>query len=154
MDGAIADPLPVDVLEEMGIERIIAVNTIPTPAYMRCCLELEREQEALHGRRHIFLSALNRQINYFAPGNILDIMMRAVQGCQIRVAEEACRRADVVLRPLAMDTRWYEFDKPSKYIALGRRVAEEHLDEIKSLVTRRAASHELEFTESQMAGLA
>jgi len=36
VDGGIADPMPVDVLEEMGIDHIIAVNTIPTPAYMRC----------------------------------------------------------------------------------------------------------------------
>src|SRR6185503_2629188 len=44
IDGGIADPLPVDVLQEMGIEKIIAVNTIPTPAYLRCRLEIEREQ--------------------------------------------------------------------------------------------------------------
>ncbi|PYK98490.1 MAG: hypothetical protein DME19_12330 [Verrucomicrobia bacterium] len=142
IDGGIADPLPVDVLTEMGINRVIAVNTIPTPAYMRCCMEMEREQETLYGRRHNFLRALNRQINYFAPGNILDIMMRAVHGAQIRVAEEACRHADVVLRPLGMDARWYEFDKPCKYIALGRRVAEEHLEEIKSLVNKRTSSYE------------
>ena len=154
VDGGIADPLPVDVLEEMGINRIIAVNTIPTPAYMRCCLEMEREQEALYGRRHIFLRALNRQINYFAPGNILDITMRVVHGGQIRVAEEACRHADVVLRPLSMDARWYEFDKPRKYIALGRRVAEEHLEEIKSLAHKRAASYEPEPAYNQVARLA
>ena len=154
VDGGIADPMPVDVLKEMGIHRIIAVNMIPTPAYMRCCLEMEREQESLYGRRHNFLKALNRHANYFAPGNILDIMMRAVHGSQIRVAEEACRHADVVLRPLAMDARWYEFDKPCKYIALGRRVAEEHLDQIKSLMNKRAASHEPEIAVNQMAGLA
>jgi len=154
VDGGIADPLPVDVLAEMGINRIIAVNMIPTPAYMRCCLEMEREQESLYGRRHYFLKALNRHANYFAPGNILDIMMRAVHGSQIRVAEEACRHADVVLRPLAMDARWYEFDKPCKYIALGRRVAEEHLEEIKSLVNKRTVSHEPEIADNPVAGLA
>jgi len=154
VDGGIADPLPVDVLEEMGINRIIAVNMIPTPAYMRCCLEMEREQESLYGRRHNFLKALNRHANYFAPGNILDIMMRAVHGSQIRVAEEACRHADVVLRPLAMDARWYEFDKPCKYIALGRRVAEEHLEQIKSLVNKRTVSYEPEIADNPMAGLA
>ena len=154
VDGAITDPVPVDVLEEMGISRIIAVNTIPTPAYMRCCVEREREQEALYGRRHVFLKALNRQLNYFAPGNILDIMMRAVHGSQIRVAEEACRHADVVLRPLAMDARWYDFDKPCKYIALGRRVAEEHLEEIISLVNKRTVSHEPEIADNPVAGLA
>ena len=35
VDGGVADPLPVDVLEEMGIERIIAVNAIPTPEKLR-----------------------------------------------------------------------------------------------------------------------
>ncbi|PYJ56479.1 MAG: hypothetical protein DME24_22215 [Verrucomicrobia bacterium] len=154
VDGGIADPLPVDVLEEMGINRIIAVNTIPTPAYMRCCLEMEHEQEALYGRRHNFLRALNRQVNYFAPGNILDIMMRAVHGAQLRVAEESCRHADVVLRPLAMDAHWYEFDKPCKFIAVGRRAAEEHLDEIKSLVNKRASSYEPEAAYNQLAGSA
>src|SRR5437867_6573798 len=154
VDGGIADPLPVDVLEEMGINRIIAVNMIPTPAYMRCCLEMEREQESLYGRRHNFLKSLNRQINYFAPGHILDITMRVVHGGQIRVAEQSCRHADVVLRPLAMDAHWYEFDKPCKFIAVGRRAAEEHLEQIKSLVNRRAASHEPEIADNPMAGLA
>jgi hypothetical protein len=41
VDGGISDPLPVDVLQEMGIEKIIAVNTIPTPAYLRCRMEME-----------------------------------------------------------------------------------------------------------------
>lgn len=154
VDGGVADPMPVGVLEEMGISRIIAVNTIPTTAYMRCCVEREREQEALYGRRHAFMKGLNRQVNYFAPGNILDIMMRAVHGPQIRVAEEACRRADVVLRPLAMDGNWYEFDKPTKFIALGRRAAEEHLQEIQELVNKPAVSYERQSVDHAMAGLA
>ncbi len=154
VDGGIADPMPVDVLEDMGIDRIIAVNTIPTPAYMRCCLEMEREQKALYGRRHNFLKGLNRRINYFAPGNILDIMMRAVHGAQIRVAEEACRHAEVVLRPLAMDAHWYEFDKPAKFIAMGRRVAEEHLNEIKALARARETPYEHQTAHNTMAAVA
>jgi NTE family protein len=142
IDGGIADPLPVDVLEEMGVERIIAVNTIPTPAYLQCCLEMEREQEELRGRRHNLLRFLNQHLNYFARGNILDVMMRAVHGAQIRVSEEACRRADVVLRPLAIDARWYEFDKPGKYIALGRRAAEAQLDQIRALHKKNSVSNE------------
>lgn len=151
VDGGISDPLPVDVLEEHGVERIIAVNTIPTPAYMRCCLEMEREQAELRGRRFNLLKALNRRINYFAPGNVLDIMMRAVHGAQIRVAEEACRRADVVLRPLSVDAHWYEFDKPGKYITLGRRAAEERLEEILALVKGEGPSHDPDVAENQMA---
>jgi len=43
IDGGIVDPLPVDVLREMGVARVIAVNTIPTPDRIRYCLQAERE---------------------------------------------------------------------------------------------------------------
>src|SRR6266481_8676812 len=96
IDGGIADPLPVDVLEEMGIERIIAVNTIPTPAYLRCRVELEREQASQRRQRANKLrKLLNHYLNYFAPGNILDTILRSFNGAQMRVADLACQRADV-----------------------------------------------------------
>jgi len=81
-------------------------------------------------------------------------MMRAVHGAQIRVAEEACRHAEVVLRPLAMDAHWYEFDKPAKFIAMGRRVAEEHLNEIKALARARETPYEHQTAHNTMAAVA
>src|SRR5438876_2813398 len=138
IDGGIADPLPVDVLEEMGIERIIAVNTIPTPSYLRRRVEIEREMAARRRRRTNKIKALlNHYLNYCAPGNILDTILRSFNGAQMRVADLACLSADVVLRPLSFDGRWHDFRRPGKYIALGRQEAEEHLEEIKSLVTRK-----------------
>jgi NTE family protein len=152
IDGGIADPLPVDVLQEMGIERIIAVNTIPTPAYLRCRLEMEREQAVLHNQRPGKLkSILNHYLNYFAPGNILDTILRSFSGAQMRVADLACLDADVVLRPLSFDGRWHDFRHPGKYIALGRREAEEHLDEIKALVNRKDPIHERNLAHESMA---
>src|SRR5260370_34352751 len=43
IDGGIVDPLPVDVLREMGVSRIIAGDVIPTPDRIRYGLQLERE---------------------------------------------------------------------------------------------------------------
>ncbi len=54
-DGGVVDPLPVDVAREMGVNCVVAVNVIPTPAYMRCRLEFRQEQMAL---RHAKLSRL------------------------------------------------------------------------------------------------
>src|SRR5207245_1157533 len=140
-------PLPVDVLEEMGVERIIAVNTIPTPAYLRCRLEFERERAAQRRRRVSKLRKLiNHYLNYFAPGNILDTILRSFNGAQMRVADLACLGADVVLRPLSFDGRWHDFRRPGKYIALGRREAEEHLHEITALVNRKEPVYEPEIT--------
>lgn len=143
IDGGIADPLPVDVLEEMGIEKIIAVNTIPTPDYLRSRLEIERERNLRLGRRSSkFKTFVNRYLNYFAPGNVLDTILRSFNGAQMQVAEHSCMFADLVLRPLSFDGRWHDFRRPGKYIAIGRREAEQHLDEIKSLVNQKEVKYE------------
>lgn len=160
IDGGIADPLPVDVLEEMGIERIIASNTIPTAAYLRCRHELDRDHAEARGRhasgrrKNKLRALLNEYLNYFAPGNILDTILRSFHGAQMRVAEISCLHADLVLRPLSFDGRWHDFRHPGKYIALGRREAEEHLAEIQALVNRKEPTHDLESPEHTVATLA
>jgi len=152
IDGGIADPLPVDVLEEMGIERIIAINTIPTPAYLRARLELERERDARRGKKtNRFKSFVNRYLNYFAPGNVLDTILRSFNGAQMQVAEHSCQFADVVIRPLSFDGRWHDFRRPGKYIAIGRREAEEHIEEIKALINRKEPTHEVSPAQHSMA---
>jgi len=133
IDGGIADPLPVDVLREMGIERIIAVNTIPTPERLRYCANLQKEMDGRPKKGFHFPKAINERLNYFADGNILDIMLRSIHGAQTRVAEASGREADVVLRPLACDVQWHDFTHPRKYIALGRQAAEDRLTELKTL---------------------
>jgi NTE family protein len=152
IDGGIADPLPVDVLEEMGIERIIAINTIPTPAYLRARLELERERDARRGKKtNRFRSFINRYLNYFAPGNVLDTILRSFNGAQMQVAEHSCQFADVVIRPLSFDGRWHDFRRPGKYIAIGRREAEEHIEEIRALINRKEPIHEVSSARHAMA---
>ncbi len=136
IDGGVSDPVPVDVLREAGIEKVIAVNVIPTPAVLRCSREKAREQAEVNARGWSPLRYLNHQMNYFADGNILDIIQRSILGAQIRNAEEACRAADVVLRPVACDAFWHDFKSASRYLALGRRVTVEQLDGIRALVRR------------------
>jgi hypothetical protein len=96
------------------------------------CADCAFEAEPRRARRG--LSAwLNKHLNYFARGNLCDILMRANFGGQMRVAEQSAHIADVVLRPWVCDARWHDFTNPGKYIALGRKVAEEQLAEIKRL---------------------
>jgi NTE family protein len=132
IDGGISDPLPAGVLSEMGIERIIAVNTLPSPAHLALCVECAIESGQAKTPRGIG-PWLNKHLNLFARGNLCDTVMRANFGGQMRVAEHSGNIADVVLRPWACDSKWHDFTNPGKYIALGRQVAEEHLAEIKAL---------------------
>jgi NTE family protein len=155
IDGGIVDPLPVDVLHEMGVSRVIAVDVIPTPDRIRMGLELERDlaQRADNRLRRFFHKAvpLNQQLNYFAPGNLFEILMRSIQGAQIRVAEASCQMADVVLRPDICSDRWGDCAKPAKFIALGREVALRHLAEIKELVARKEVCYERECASESLA---
>ena len=134
IDGGIADPLPVDVLQELGIEKIIAVNVIPPPERIRYWLDASREASGREPKRNWLGRLADQHLNYLASGNILDTLMRAINGAQTRVAEASAREADVVLRPISGDAVWHDFTKPQKYIALGRSVAEAQLSELKSLI--------------------
>jgi hypothetical protein len=127
----------------MGVDSVIAVNVIPTPAYLRCRLEFEREQAA--ARLHQFglgSRLIRRAAERLAANNVFDVIHRTMVGAQMRLAEHSCRRADVVVRPLSLEARWHDFHRPGKYIALGRKAAEEHIDEIKALLVRRRTAHE------------
>jgi hypothetical protein len=73
---------------------------------------------------------------------VLDTILRSFNGAQMQVAEHACQFADVVLRPLSFDGRWHDFRRPGKYIAIGRREAEQKLDEVKALVNRKEPVYE------------
>jgi NTE family protein len=144
IDGGVAEPLPIDVLSEMGVDQIIAVNALPPSSFLRCCREKEKEEAEILRKQPDALNLVNRQVNYFANGNILDILISAFHGSQIRVAEQAGRKASVVLRPLAIDAQWHDFNHPGKYIELGRQVALQHLEEIKALVRKPVSHHEHE----------
>lgn len=141
IDGGVVDPLPVDVLQEMGIEKIIAVNVNAPVEQRRCWAQKQREEfERNLLQRKTWMRFLRRQVNYFERGNILDIIMQGFLGAQIRSAEEAAHMADIVIRPIDCDSHAHEFSNPGKYIALGRKAAEENLQQLKALVTERIAT--------------
>ena len=81
------------------------------------------------------LSWLNHKLNYFARGNLLDILRGAAMGSQIRILEECSQRADVLLRPIVCDSNWHDYTNYKEYIQIGRDIAEEKLPEIKNLIS-------------------
>ena len=163
IDGGIVDPVPVDLLRDMGASRVIAVNTIPTPDRLRHGAGRRNGQAAgetntpLPGRlRKLFRKVLpiDKQLNYFAPGNLFEIVVRSVHGAQARLADASCRLADLVLHPDVPDDRWLDCRNPGRFISLGREVAERNLPQIKALVEREKINHETEFTPRALAAVA
>jgi NTE family protein len=158
IDGGIVDPLPVDVLREMGISRVIAVDVIPTPERIRHSLQTARELAGSKPTpvRKLFRRILpvNQKLNYFARGNIFEILMRSISGAQIRVAEASCQLADVVLRPEISEDSWLDYRHPGQFIKLGRAEAERQLEGIQALVAEKEINHERQSAPAAVAATA
>ncbi len=145
VDGGICDPLPVDALSDIGVRKIIAVNTIATPQTIKAC----SGEIADETHRAIWLRALNASFNPFARGNAFDTLMRSMHAAQTRLAEASCRRASVVLRPYSCEGRWHDFSMPLQYISVGRQEAQSKLSAIKDLVN--TPIHERPTTQNLLA---
>ncbi len=134
VDGGVSDPLPVDVLKDRGIDAVIAVNVIPSIEDLKNC---RLKAQVIQKNKRWWqqpASWLNQKLNYFAKGNLLDILRGAAMGSQIRLLEECSKRADVLLCPIVCDSSWHNYTNYEEYIQTGREIATAKLPEIKALI--------------------
>lgn len=141
IDGGVLDPVPVDVLTQMGVHKVIAVNTLPSPSDIdRRHVEMGEErarlaQEAqMHGRYKMMKFRMRQRWWSWVDANIFDVIMHTMQGMEFELAEAACAQADVVLHPTVPRVNWWEFYSVDQLIRRGEQEAETHLAEIKKLV--------------------
>ena len=141
IDGGVLDPVPVDVLTQMGVHKIIAVNALPSPE------DIHRRQEELHQEREqlyreavamgafsLWKYRLRRSWWNWLDSNIFDVIMHTMQGMEYVLAEAGCAQADVVLHPTVPRVNWFEFYSVDQLIHRGEEEAQEHLPAIKKLV--------------------
>ncbi|MDF1823491.1 MAG: patatin-like phospholipase family protein [Verrucomicrobiales bacterium] len=130
IDGGVCDPLPVGLAKSTwDLDYVIAVNVLPPIGSLR--------RRSSHGRRRNYwrrgLGVLNQHLNYFARGNLLDILRAAAMGSQMRLVEKSAREADVLISPLSPKTGWHDYHRYAKYIEIGREAAMQALPEIEAL---------------------
>lgn len=146
MDGGVCDPLPVGVLLKKNLDVVIAVSVIPSlkdlPEAGREPLDrLDREEPSWWQRG---LSGFNRRVNYFAKGNLFDILRGAAFGSQLRLAEVSAEKADVLIRPVTTSCRWHDYTAWREYIDVGRRAAEQALPQIRAQLAAAEAKRKSE----------
>jgi NTE family protein len=107
VDGGIVNPLPVSVLEDEGIKRIIAINSMPSS---QVTMKSNKENQG-----------------------IIDIMINSLYSLQYRIGKYAANQADVYLNPILTNSSWYEFYRSPEFIELGMRETEKVLKDIKRL---------------------
>jgi len=89
IDGGITDPVPVDVLAKLALARL----SRSTPFQYRGHEETGTADDSMHETGPLLET----------PTSIINYLMRSMHSMQSRMAEDACSRADVVLRPSASE---------------------------------------------------
>jgi len=77
---------------------------------------------------------LNRNLNYFARGNLLDILRQAAYGSQIRLLDQSAATADVLIRASVRSLNWHDYHRAPEYIAQGRAAALEMIPAIQARI--------------------
>ena len=141
VDGAVVSPMPIECLRRAGVDKIIAVNVLPSPQAVlerrKRLEEADQKKLATVSKRNIFVQFLYRarkRIRRIFVPNIFDIMMQSMQTMEYQISEIACRNADVVIRPTNISASWFEFFEAKKFVRRGEEEAQKHIDEIKQLV--------------------
>jgi NTE family protein len=137
VDGGVVDPVPVGVLKKYAhVDKVIAVSVIPTFADVEsgaCKRKVETPGSAFRRALH----GINQHINVMAPGNAMDTFKQSIRAAQIRIAHESVKGADLCLRPQHFFAPWHDYSNFGRFIEAGRKVAEEHLPEIRALIGER-----------------
>lgn len=132
VDGGVLNPVPVDVLANEGVSRIIAVNPIPPLEVLR----ENRHSRGSNGENGVW-NWIKQSILPVGKGNILDSFMRSLESMQARLGSFSSTDADVVINPTASAREWYEFDAIDTFVEQGEMSTRKHLDEIKSLIKEK-----------------
>jgi NTE family protein len=135
VDGGIVDPVPVGALRKFSeADFVIAVSVIPSFEEVDAGLYRSDEPPAPPSFARRVLRSVNRNVNFLAQGNIVDTFRQSIRCAQVRIAHDSIKRADLCLRPEHFSAPWNDYSNFERFIAAGRQVALQHLDEIRALM--------------------
>ena len=125
VDGGISDPVPAEVVRNMGADICIAVNVVPP---------LKKGLENEISRAFRLFNRLN-PLSYLADSrtqpNLFDIIMNSMQTLQYELGNFKAISANVLINPDLADFTWIEYYRSDELINRGREAAEHALEAIR-----------------------
>jgi len=138
IDGGIVDPLPVRILSNMGVRKIIAVNVLPAPKDLIERNELRRKafhqgfQQRGYWQR-IAMKTLDRVQRRYTS-NIFNVLMNSIMFTEFEIARMEGSEADIFIHAAVPDAHWIEFFSAGKFIEEGVKKTREQLADIRQLL--------------------
>jgi NTE family protein len=134
VDGAIVEPVPAQLVSEMGADVCIAVNVVPP---------LVEGVETVISKMYRKLNRLN-PLSYLSDSrdlsNMLDIVMNSIQMLQYELGNFKAISADVRINPDLSGYTWIEFYRAMELIERGAEAAERALPEIRRVLDERTGA--------------
>jgi NTE family protein len=131
VDGGIIDPLPVDVVRELGADIVIAISAIPR-FHSNAETVLTRASRALNRVNPLaYLTRRSRSLN------LLDVVMSSFHIVEHQLGEYMARDADVFIQPDLASHTWIEFYRAPEIIERGAGAARAAAAEIDVAMTSR-----------------
>lgn len=131
VDGAMVNPVPVDVAREMGADVTIAINVVPS---------LKRGVDTALARAYRTLNRLN-PLAYVGSRrglpSLFDVTMNSIQQLQHELGAFKGISADVQITPDLTDFTWIEFYRPLELIERGAEAARRALPEVRRVLAER-----------------
>jgi len=144
IDGGILDPLPIRPLQEAGVDKIIAVDVLPTPADIRerrrFLQLLEQTRDSMVAKKN-FMSRgaywVRKRIKKSFDSFFIDIVVSSVQAMEHEIANATAADADVLIRPSVPQIHWAEFHRAKELIIKGEEAAQAMVPELHALVKQQ-----------------
>lgn len=143
-DGGVLDPLPIRPLIDSGVDKIIAVDVLPTPKDVaeqnRFRQKLMYKKDAAMAEKNVFVRTgykIQKKIASALTPNFIDIVVNSMQAMEHEIANSVAGDADVLIRPSMPHINWIEFHRAKELVQKGEEAAELMLDDLKALVAQQ-----------------
>jgi NTE family protein len=134
VDGGIVDPIPVDVVRDLGADIVIAVSAIPK--YQPNTVTALTRASRILNRFNPFAYVTSRSRSL----NLLDIVMGSFHIVEHRLGERVARDAEIVIEPDLASHTWIEFYRAAEIINRGGDATREAIPEIEKVLASRLAA--------------
>ena len=133
VDGGIIDPIPVDVVRELGADIVIAVSAIPR-FDADAATVFTRASRAVNRVNPIaYLTGRPRALN------LLDVVMNSFHIVEHQLGAHLARDADVFIQPDVAAHTWIEFYRAPEIIERGAAAGRATFSRIDEVMTSRLA---------------
>ena len=145
IDGGVLNPVPTNVILNLGIHKIIAVNVLQSPEEVikgyttkQAVLEEKKKVSFLRAPIKFLKQQVVKRINQALPRpTISNIIVQTLLASEYEVSKQALRDADVMIHPDLSGIQWYELYRVKDLIARGEEAAEKAMPAIRALLQRQ-----------------